>query len=324
MDADRASGDASHMTEQKPKIVLAGVDGSEHSSDAMALANTLAPVLHAEALAVFVHPFGDFERAMADEHGGEKVRELADAVHEQMRALGTPVPDRRLLLIADRSPARGLQSTAEHQGAVLITVGASQRSGLGRVFPGSTAERLMSGAPCPVAIAPSGYSRSVRPVRTIASAFDGSPESREALKWAAELAARSGSSVRIVAVHEPPVSVDPAFHGIPMVARDEALREHLGRQLEAAALDLRRAGLDVEASLGTGQAVTVLEEASHDFDLLVMGSRGYGPHRAVLLGSVSGAVVRRAACPVVVLPRGADADWSDPDSESAAGSSETR
>jgi nucleotide-binding universal stress UspA family protein len=222
--------------------------------------------------------------------------------------LGTPVPDRRLLLIADRSSARGLQSSAERQGALLITVGASRRSGFGRVFPGSTAERLMSGAPCPVAIAPSGYSQSVTPVRTIACAFDGSPESRAALEWARDLAERSASRVRILAVHEPPVTVAMAFDTIPMVAQDEALREHLGRQLEGAASDLRRAGVDVDASLVIGQAETVLEEASSDVDVLVMGSRGYGPHRAVLLGSVSNAVVRRAACPVVVLPRAADVD----------------
>jgi nucleotide-binding universal stress UspA family protein len=38
---------------------------------------------------------------------------------------------------------------------------------------------------------------------------------------------------------------------------------------------------------------------------MIMGSRGYGPLQAVLLGGVTHAVVRKAACPVIVLPRGA-------------------
>ena len=38
-------------------------------------------------------------------------------------------------------------------------------------------------------------------------------------------------------------------------------------------------------------------------DVLVMGSRGYGPLHAVLVGGVAGRVVRDAACPVIVLPR---------------------
>src|SRR5690349_5498617 len=84
MDVDRGSGDALPMSEPNAKIVLAGVDGSEYSADAMALANRLAPVLGADALAAFVHPFGDFERAMGDQRGGETIRELADVIHEQM------------------------------------------------------------------------------------------------------------------------------------------------------------------------------------------------------------------------------------------------
>jgi Universal stress protein family len=44
--------------------------------------------------------------------------------------------------------------------------------------------------------------------------------------------------------------------------------------------------------------------ASENLDLLVMGSRAYGPVRAVMLGGVSRQVIARAACPVLILPRG--------------------
>ena len=58
-----------------------------------------------------------------------------------------------------------------------------------------------------------------------------------------------------------------------------------------------------------GEALTAL---SAELDLLVCGSRGYGPLRSVLLGSVSHAVVREASCPVIVVPRGRESGLSAP------------
>ena len=52
--------------------------------------------------------------------------------------------------------------------------------------------------------------------------------------------------------------------------------------------------------------VTALEQLSHDVDLLVCGSRGYGPLGSVLLGGVSRRLIHRAACPVIVVPRGTE------------------
>ena len=50
---------------------------------------------------------------------------------------------------------------------------------------------------------------------------------------------------------------------------------------------------------------SALAEAASDLDLLVLGSRGYGPVKGTLLGSVSARVMAAAACPVMVIPRGA-------------------
>jgi nucleotide-binding universal stress UspA family protein len=57
------------------------------------------------------------------------------------------------------------------------------------------------------------------------------------------------------------------------------------------------------AELFSGGAVAVLTDEAQTLDLLVLGSRAYGPVRRVLLGSVSGPLVRQAPCPVLVLPR---------------------
>jgi nucleotide-binding universal stress UspA family protein len=55
-----------------------------------------------------------------------------------------------------------------------------------------------------------------------------------------------------------------------------------------------------------GDAAEFLVAASENVDLLVCGSRGYGPARAVLLGGVSRRVASEAHCPVIVLARGAE------------------
>ena len=64
-------------------------------------------------------------------------------------------------------------------------------------------------------------------------------------------------------------------------------------------------GVEAESDVLVADAADGLVAASQNVDLLIMGSRGLGPKRAVLLGSVSRRVAERSACPVVILPRGA-------------------
>ena len=64
--------------------------------------------------------------------------------------------------------------------------------------------------------------------------------------------------------------------------------------------------MEIEADLLVNDPADGLIAASRRVDMLVMGSRALGPKRAVLLGSVSRKVVAGAACPVLVLPRGAE------------------
>jgi nucleotide-binding universal stress UspA family protein len=65
-------------------------------------------------------------------------------------------------------------------------------------------------------------------------------------------------------------------------------------------------GEDVESDVDIlfNDPVEGLLAAARHVDLLVMGSRGRGPLRAAILGSVSHSVARRASCPVLILPRG--------------------
>ena len=64
-------------------------------------------------------------------------------------------------------------------------------------------------------------------------------------------------------------------------------------------------------ALREGDPARALTDATRELDLLVTGSRGYGPLRAVLLGGVTGPLLREAHAPVVVVPRGVEAPLAD-------------
>jgi nucleotide-binding universal stress UspA family protein len=85
----------------------------------------------------------------------------------------------------------------------------------------------------------------------------------------------------------------------------EAVEATMRERLTAAEAKVP-SGVDVDATFITGGATETLLSVAADAPgaLLVLGSRGYGPLRRVLLGSVSTALVRSAPCPLIVTPRG--------------------
>jgi nucleotide-binding universal stress UspA family protein len=289
-------------------FVIAGVDGSDRSRDAIVLARRMAAVLDAQLLAVHVYPIDEFTGYL---EGGSlpEVRRLideaAEAAHVRVRELASELQVDEVRLRTASSAAAGLHAAAVEEDTQLIVVGSSERSGFGRVFPGSTANRLLSGSQVAVAVAPVGYADRQSDDGAVACGFDGSPAAREALNWAAEFARRGGRSLRVVAVQRQlafgHVGVTGAFGA--KSANDE-LRAGLAADLEQAV-----AGLpieSVESEVLEGDPAHKLAENSAGFALLVLGSRGYGPVRSVLLGSVSAGVARTAACPILVVPSGVE------------------
>ena len=214
-----------------------------------------------------------------------------------------PAGDRpELRLVPGRAAARGLQELAEREQASLIVLGASERAGLGRIVPGSTARKLLSGSKLPVAIAPRGYTESPQQDPVIGVGFDGGEESATAVRWASDLARRSEGRLHLIAVHEPVpfASLSPA--ALPTDSVNRALRRELHEDFERAVAGLA-GGLSIETTFRDGDPATELTAISSDLDLLVLGSRGYGPLSSVLLGSVSEATISRSVAPTVVVPR---------------------
>jgi nucleotide-binding universal stress UspA family protein len=199
------------------------------------------------------------------------------------------------------SAARSLQSAAEADDIALLVVGAGKR---GPVL-GSTAHRLLHGAPCPVAVAPHAYTG--RPLGTVAAAVSGAD--RAVIEAAHALAKRARALLRIITVvHVTPGMYALTEHGTdirpPRTIEDVAgeFKAMTERELRTAVAGVDDVELDVSAFVG--DPADVLIELSEHLDALVCGSRGYGPLRAVLLGSVSHRLVAESHCPVIVLPRG--------------------
>jgi nucleotide-binding universal stress UspA family protein len=93
-----------------------------------------------------------------------------------------------------------------------------------------------------------------------------------------------------------------------------------GRGGSVAARRLAELGDDVtiEVDAFVGDPADIVIDLSERLDLLICGSRGYGPLRAVMLGSVTRRVVAKAHCPVVVVPRGVETALQDLVAESSA------
>ena len=116
-----------------------------------------------------------------------------------------------------------------------------------------------------------------------------------------------GARLRLVEVLDatwmgtPALMSGPGFILTPDDAEARA-REYLAETASTLAADV-----PTEPVVAVGAPEQVLADESKSADLVVVGSRGYGPHRAVLLGSVSGRLVRESASPVLVVPRGIEA-----------------
>jgi nucleotide-binding universal stress UspA family protein len=154
------------------------------------------------------------------------------------------------------------------------------------VVPGGVGERLLHAAPCAVAIAPRDYTRPPTGLRRIGVGFVDGPEGAEALALAGALARRSGARVTTYTV----VGDEP-----------QGLAEILRKARAGVPAEL----LDDTAVLH-GAAASELAAVSAGLDLLICGSRGYGPVRSLLLGGVTWELAHTARCPLFVVPRAPD------------------
>jgi nucleotide-binding universal stress UspA family protein len=284
---------------------LVGHDGTSHGADALALARTIGQGRDVRRLVVHVLDLGDPTTVLDDAW----LATLPVTTQERTRGIRDGLgADETLEVITAGSPARGLHDRAEELEAELIAVGSRTWEPLGHELT-RVASRLLSGGPCAVVHAPDGYAERVRSLDRIVVGYDRSPEAGEALAEAATLAAASGALVDVVHAHEDP-TVYVGHPGAVYVTPDEfQLAAQRAEQTAAEGLEqLPETVRGISASRrGTPGAVVDAFALERKADLVVLGSRGYGPLRRALLGSASGHVLRHADRAVLVIPRGSHA-----------------
>ena len=271
--------------------VIVAFDGSPQGEDALALALRLRDPDDGELTLACVVPGGRWHVGAHTHRPDAAVpkeieRLFADAC---ARAIPPGIRVHRRAPVAP-SPARGLTELAESEDADLIVIGSSRHADPGRIRLERTAGRLLQGAPCAVAVAPGGL-RSDEPIRHVGIAYDGSPEAGAALHAGYEIAAGRSAAVTLM------------FAILTGGLQAEHERERALAVLDAAA-EAAPPGVSPATRLLFGAPARAIREASDGIvDLLVAGSRGYGPMQRALLGSVSEMLVEGAPQPVLVLPR---------------------
>ena len=263
------------------KNVLVGVDGRPYGRDAIALASRLNDA--------------GGKLTLAYVHRGEAKEDLEDAhklLEAEREAAGVQA---ELLSVVSASPGRGLHQQAEELGADLLVVGSCSHGALGRAMLGDDTRGALNGASCPVAIASRGLADHPAPIANVGVGYNGSPESKAALAVARELAAPTHASVHALEVVSIP---SVAYAGlIP-----PAIGESIDLMLQEAKGRLRDLP-DVEGDAIYGLAGEELATFGDQLDLLVVGSRGYGPVKRLVLGSTSDYLERHARCSLLVLTR---------------------
>jgi nucleotide-binding universal stress UspA family protein len=286
--------------------IVVGVDGSEHARRALRWAQREAASHGHELTALLA--WGLFDQLHAD--GGASF-DPDYGPTDAVAALDATVADTlgadaagavRQVVVCDL-PARALLDAARD--ADLLVVGPRGRGELKELVLGSVTQACLHHAPCPVAIVrgsdESATARARADERVVAG-VDGSETSDRALRWALDDARARGGIVTAVHAWHVPFSMSLTAGTRDHSAFEDAAGRLLDQVVDATAAEYR--DVPVERVLVGGSPADVLLGAARDGVLVVVGGRGVGGFRGLLLGSVSQQLAHHAPCPVVVIPAG--------------------
>ncbi|MGH2911269.1 MAG: universal stress protein [Solirubrobacteraceae bacterium] len=280
------------------KRIVVGYASDEAGRDALRLTAKLAALLASEV--TIVYPYSPLLCSVPADAAEERIREKVRAA----------VPDSEGLAQATYHwssspwPIHALHSMASYEDAELIVIGAA-REGIAGHLHISLIERMVHGAPCAVAVAPAGYAEGEPPnPRRIGVGFADTDEGKAALRLGAEIAERLDGELEVIAGSGLGASLTAyAFASALLPEVEDELYAETKAKLEQAIAELAQS-VPVQMNVKRGEPSRLLAECSEHMDLLLLGSRAYGPLRHVLLGSVSATVIRESRCPVLVIPRG--------------------
>ncbi|MDO4917971.1 universal stress protein [Kocuria sp.] len=288
--------------------IVVAYDGSEHSERALdwAISEAQQRKLALKVVLSTGRPSGldpTVYGAFADALEEESQRLTTQAV-EKARAAGVEAQG-----VIERGDAAAVV-VHEAKDAALVVMGKRGHHGVrGRV--GSVSAAVASHSTVPVVVLPESWDPQRRETPADGTGFAGSVVvgvdklgvDNPAVPLAARYAADHGLTLAVV-------TVVPTTSYLPMNTPE--LEQAVQEQLKAPAQELAEAvagtlrdqfpGLEVSTRVLEGRPADALVEASRSADLLVMGTRGYGGFRGLLMGSVSQAVLADTESPVMVVP----------------------
>ena len=211
--------------------------------------------------------------------------------------------------VATGIPSEEVITAARAEDSDLIVVGTRGKTGLAHVLLGSTAARVIRGAPCPVLTVRTEPADTEdegvlsRPVtlERILVPVDFSDCSLDALEYAVVVAQQAKASLMLLHVLEP-VSYGLDFT-LGHVRTREQVRESWTKRLEELASSHQHSHVPVESQLrGGSPSDSILDSAQTlPCDLIVMGTHGRRGISHTISGSVAEAVLRKARCPVIAV-----------------------
>ena len=278
------------------KRLIVGFDGSPSSFAAANYAFDLGSKLNIPVVGIYVIDKRLLDETLLEDLAGilgftfylgisQKVKEAlekkADVLFQEFAELGRQKGAKVSLVQVEGIPYEEIAAEADEDD--LIFVGYKGMHLVKGVLIGSTAERVIRKAPCPVFVSRDNY----KPIKRVGIAFDGSPVARKALKVGAELAKGYGANLEVIFV-EP----------------NESFPEEVIDQLKAEAdkiLGEESADYTFTLLKGFPEEQLVEYQANGNIDLLVMGAFGTRPLKEILLGSVAYFVMHNAQGPVVFV-----------------------
>ena len=139
-------------------------------------------------------------------------------------------------------------------------------------------------------------------MRTIVVGIDGSAESKRALAFAIVEAKLRGAELDVVHAWHYPLTATAGYAPPVEAGVYEALERSAKELVDEAVDEARAAGIEARGAAVEGPAAETLVEAAEGAELLVVGSRGRGGFKGLLLGSVSQQCAHHARCAVAIVP----------------------
>jgi len=225
-------------------------------------------------------------RTAVDEYADGLRRKLGHVIEDAVgeAALDAPVE----VHVSCGAPAHALHEKAAELDAALIVVGSTHRGTLGRIAAGTTAGHVLSGAPCPVMMAPRGHRATRTLIGKVGVAFVDTPGGWSALAAGAAIARRTEAALVAYTVTESDT--------------DTGDRRRAEAAVEQAVAGSAR-DIECEARL-LGNGVDGLIQETRGLDFLIRGCASEGRFRRPLAREVPNKLAGGAACPIVIVQPG--------------------